>query len=134
MTYPKGYKPLVSGQTSKADHEGNYYHISVSSDIPGAKSSIEFDQKCEKVNSIVEKYRQFDDFECEQRTFHRADVTQILIYRTKGNIEALQLQQPNERRANKNSDKWNNIVLRHGTLMNEEPKNEKPDPSLSDDF
>jgi hypothetical protein len=134
MTY--SYKPLVSGQTSKADPEGNYYHIAVSSDIPGAKSSIEFDQKCEKVNSIVEKYRLFHDFECEQRTFHRADVTQILIYRTKGNIEALQpdTQPGKEPRANKNSDKWNNIVLRHGELMNEELKIEKPDPSLSDDF
>ena len=62
---------------------------------------------------------------------------------SKGNTEALQIKDPSDskrtftdesKRANKNSDKWNNIVLRYGELMNESLRISKPNPSLADDY
>jgi hypothetical protein len=132
MTLPKGYVSSVSGQTSKAHPQGYYYHVAVSSDIPGAKSSIECDHRREDVISIIKDYNNFKEFECEQRTFRPADVTQILIYMTQENIEVLQSKVT--KCANKNSEKWNNLVLRFGTPMNKEFSIRSPDPSLSDDF
>jgi hypothetical protein len=38
------------------------------------------------------------------------------------------------KRANKNSENWNNIVLQHGMLMNEFLCINKPNPSLADDY
>jgi hypothetical protein len=67
---------------------------------------------------IVDGYKKFKSFDCEQRTFDPADVTQILVYKMKENIESLQPTDESKHQ-NKNSDKWNNIVLQYGQLMNE---------------
>jgi len=123
MTLPKGFE--------------KYYHIAVSSDIPEAKSSIEFDLEYRRVDAIIDKYNNFEEFDCEQRIFHPADVTQILVYHTEKKIEELQIEDSQGKvthstRAYKNSDKWNNIVLQKGKPMNESLKIEKPKPSLAE--
>jgi hypothetical protein len=156
MTYPKGFNPLSLQGAGMADSSSHgspismssyisvnsdipktYYHIAVSSDIPEAKSSIEFDCERGRVEEIINKYNDFKEFDCEQRIFHPADVTQILVYSTKYEIEHFQTKDSNNKvtdssRAYKNSDKWNNIVLRHGTLMNESFNTEIPKPSLAE--
>jgi hypothetical protein len=122
--------PLVK----KRDIIGEYCHVAVSTDIQGAKSSIEFDLDRERMEKIiVDGYIKFKSFDCEQRTFDPADVTQILVYKTKGNFESLQPTDESKRQ-NKNSDKWNNIVLQYGELMNEHLEIRKPEPSLLEDF
>jgi hypothetical protein len=95
-----------------------HYHVAVSSDIPGLKSSIEFNlTKEEAKGQIVERYNKFEEFECEERKFHPAYVTQLLIYKTTENIKDLK---PAKEPAVTNSEKWNYVVLQHGILVNKE--------------
>ncbi len=142
-----GKSPVsVSGQMS--ERNGYYYHVAVSSDIPGAKSSIEFDLIRDdtvriegdthniynkKVFDIINNFKKFEEINCEERTFRPEDVTQILVYMTQGNIESKQ-DSSIDKRAYTNSEKWNKIVLRHGDPKNEEFGVRIPKPSMSDDY
>lgn len=115
MTIPRGYMSSASGQASMSDPQGCYYHAVGSYDIPGSKSSIEFDLKCEKIASIIKKYEEFKEFDCKQLTFKPADVAQILIYKTSGTIEVMQSKVTE--RVNKNSvvspNPWSSTALPH---------------------
>jgi hypothetical protein len=150
MTLPKGFNPSSLPGANMSDSSSHhyinpvsldfpktYYHIAVSSDVPEAKSSIEFDLEYGRVDAIIDKYNNFEEFDCEQRIFHPADVTQILVYHTEKKIEELQIEDSQGKvthstRAYKNSDKWNNIVLQKGKIMNESLKIEMPKPSLAE--
>ena len=84
----------------------------VSRDYPASVLSRE-----KVLAEIVEKYNKFQEFQCEERRLHPAYVTQLLIYRTKEEIKNLK---PAKEPAVTNSEKRNNIVLQHGTLVNKE--------------
>ena len=118
----------------KADYERTYYHVAVTpDDISKTKPSIQFNyNEKDLTTEIVNPYNKFEPFECEFRTFHPAYVSQILIYKTKGNLEALEPISP----YNKNSEKWNNIILQKGEYVNKfgETTLKRYDPSEIESF
>lgn len=118
---------------------GPVYHVLVTKEFPGKTTSIEFNKSKEALkNDIVFPYNAFKDFQCEGRYFHPGYITQILIYKTDKEIKDIMTADPNNQiKAEKNSEKWNKVVLEYGQQIKEAEEGlelNTYDPSFIEDF